>query len=132
MSAREWLVPLPWLKPPLTANEQRRMHYQAEARIKRHIRWDVGFAAVAAYVPRGLQRVEIVLNWQPAIARRRDEDALAPTLKSVVDGLAAGTKRYPGHGLVPDDTPDHVTSRTVIHPVAKPARFWLTIREVTE
>ena len=108
------------------------MHYQAEARAKRHIRADVGWAALAAHLPKGLERVEIVLHWRPAISRRRDEDSLAPTLKSVVDGLAAGTAKHPGHGLVPDDTPDHVTSRTVIHPVAKPARFWLTIREVTE
>jgi hypothetical protein len=126
-----YILPLPWIQPPLTSNEQRRMHYMAEARIKRGIRADVGWAAKAAKLPKGLARVEIVLNWQPELRRGRDEDSLAPTLKSVVDSLALGKGRNPGYGLVADDTAGIVTSRTVIHPVAKPAKFWLEIEDLS-
>jgi hypothetical protein len=107
------------------------MHYMAEARIKRQIRFTVGLQAKLARLPKGLAKVEIVLNWQPAIARARDEDSLAPTLKSCIDALALGRGRNPGYGLVADDTAGIVTSRTVIHPVAKPARFWLEIEDLS-
>jgi hypothetical protein len=126
-----YILPLTWLQPPITSNQQRRMHHMAEARIKRGIRADVGWAAKAAKLPKGLARVEIVLHWQPAIARARDEDSLAPALKSVVDSLALGKGRNPGYGLVADDTAGIVTSRTVIHPVATPARFWLEIEDLS-
>jgi hypothetical protein len=127
-----YILPLPWIQPPITSNQQRRMHYMAEARIKRQIRFTVGLQAKLARLPKGLARVEIVLNWQPAIARARDEDSLAPTLKSCCDALALGHySRHPGYGLVADDTAGIVTSRTVIHPVAKPAKFWLEIEDLS-
>jgi hypothetical protein len=126
-----YILWLPWLQPPITSNQQRRMHHMTEARIKRGIRVDVGWAAKAAKLPKGLARVEIVLHWQPAINRARDEDSLAPALKSCCDALALGRGRHPGYGLVADDTAGIVTSRTVIHPVAKPARFWLEIEDLS-
>jgi hypothetical protein len=127
-----YILPLPWIQPPITSNQQRRMHYMAEARIKRQIRFTVGLQAKLARLPKGLARVEIVLNWQPAIARARDEDSLAPTLSSCCDALALGHySRHPGYGLVADDTAGIVTSRTVIHPVAKPAKFWLEIEDLS-
>jgi hypothetical protein len=126
-----YILPLPWIQPPITSNQQRRMHYMAEARIKRQIRFTVGLQAKLARLPKGLAKVEIVLNWQPAIARARDEDSLAPTLKSVVDALALSKGKFPGYGIVADDTAGIVTSRTVIHPVAKPAKFWLEIEDLS-
>jgi hypothetical protein len=126
-----YILPLTWLQPPITSNQQRRMHHMAEARIKRQIRFTVGLQAKLARLPKGLARVEIILHWQPAIARARDEDSLAPTLKSCCDALALGKGRNPGYGLVADDTAGIVTSRTVIHPVAKPARFWLEIEDLS-
>jgi hypothetical protein len=126
-----YILPLPWLQPPITANTQRRMHHMAEARIKRGIRADVGWAAKQAKLPKGLARVEIVLHWQPEVLRGRDEDSLDPCRKSCVDALALGKGRNPGYGLVADDTAGIVTSRTVIHPVATPARFWLEIEDLS-
>jgi crossover junction endodeoxyribonuclease RusA len=118
----QWVIDLPYPAPPLSLNK--RMHYRSEARVRKQIHSDVAVLARVLKIPKGLQRVEIVLHWQARVIRRRDSDNPTPTLKACIDAL---TK----YGLVEDDDAEHVTSRCVIEPLAKKPRVWLTITEVT-
>lgn len=100
-------IPLPWDKPPLTANM--RPHHMERARIVASIRWTVLAAARRMNLPKGLEHITIGLHYIPPDRRRRDEDNLVPTLKAACDALAAGTKKHPGYGMTADDTPQEMT-----------------------
>jgi crossover junction endodeoxyribonuclease RusA len=110
-------------RPTLSMNQ--RLHWAEVARRKRLVGDQVLLLARAARLPRGLSRVEVVLHWRPTIRRRRDSDNPSPTLKAAIDGLAA-------YGLVPDDDALHVRSYCEIHPVGKPGRVWLAIKELLD
>ena len=118
-----WRIPLPYPTPPLTLNG--RMHHMARYRHTKQLRGDAKVLALAAHLPKGLVRVEIVLHWQPTTRRPRDEDNLTPTLKPLIDGLV-------DYGLVPDDDHEHVTSRCRIEPIARFPATWLTITQLEE
>jgi len=116
-----WTLPLPWPGPLL--HENQRLHWAQKAQLTRTVRDVTCFLAGNARLPRGLDRVEITLHWQPATVRRRDDHNLTPTLKAaVVDGLV-------DFGLIPDDNAAHAVTGCVIEPVAKPARLWLRITD---
>lgn len=117
-----WELTLPWPRPPLDLNKRR--HYMAEYRIRQQIIPAVHVLALQAKLPKGLDRVRIVLHWQPAIVRLRDTDNPTPTLKVCIDALT----RY---GLVPDDDSEHVTSGCVIEELASKSRLWLTIHDLS-
>ena len=119
---------LPYSKPPLSLND--RGHYMARARKVAQVRRDVYLIARSHNLPTGLDHVTVQLHYPPAHNRRRDPINLSATHKALVDGLAAGTKKHPGYGLVPDDDPRYVTDlMPVIHPSAqgKPAQMWLVL-----
>lgn len=121
VTARTWRLDLPWRGPLLTENQ--RLHWAQKAQLTRTIRDTTRLLAGNANLPRGLDRVEITLHWQPALNRRRDDHNMTPTLKAAVDGLV-------DYGLTPDDNSRHVLTGCVIEPVAKPAALWLTITEI--
>jgi Holliday junction resolvase RusA-like endonuclease len=121
-TAPTWEIDLPYPAPPLSLNK--RMHYQAEHRVRTQILSDVAVLARALKIPKGLQRVEIALHWQARVIRRRDSDNPTPTLKVCIDAL---TK----YGLTEDDDSAHVESACVIEPLGPKSRLWLTITEVT-
>ena len=98
---------LPYATPPLTANQ--RLHWAAKARLTADVRRTAMLLARAAHLPRDCEHVTVALHYTPRDRRRRDPSNLMPTQKALLDGLAAGTQRHPGYGLVPDDTPDYVT-----------------------
>jgi hypothetical protein len=127
-----FVVPLPYDRPPLSMNK--RLHHMAEYRVREQIRTDVLALARFYKLPKGLDRVHVVLHWSPIVRRSRDTDNPAPTVKAIIDALKVGTPKKPGYGLVPDDDSEHVSSGVVIHPVRPfrggwddEPRMWLEI-----
>ena len=119
---------LPWTKPPLSLND--RGHHMARARVVADVRRAVYLLARAHQLPKGLDHVTVQMHYRPAQNRRIDSDNLVGTLKPTCDALAAGTKKHPGYGLVPDDTPTYMAKpEPIIHPAQKgqPGQLWLTI-----
>lgn len=118
---RQWTLRLVYMRLPLSLND--RLHWAEVARAKRNLRDRVRLMTRAQKIPR-LDRIHIQMHWTPAVVRPRDEDNCMLTQKVMVDGLRdyAPTKRDPAGwvGIVPDDTPDHVTwSPPIIHPPDK-------------
>lgn len=128
---RTWrLDKLGYDRPPLSLN-YRLNRYEA-ARVRAEVMDRVHGHAVAARLPRGLERVGIVLWWRVNTRHRRDEDNLAPTLKACCDALCSGTKKRPGYGLTVDDDWTHVTSGTAIEYVPRePMTLWLEITDLS-
>lgn len=119
---------LPWTKPPLSLND--RGHHMARARQVADVRRAVYLMARAHQLPTGLDHVTVQLHYRPARDGRRDPINLTATHKALVDGLTSGTKKSPGYGLVPDDTPQYVTDTIpIIHPAQKgqPGQLWIDI-----
>lgn len=115
-------------KPPLSMNQ--RLHHQVKARITRQLRNEVHLDAQRQRLPRGVPHVTVTLHYRPARNGVRDSDNLVATLKPCCDALAKGTPKYPGYGLVEDDTPQWMTKpMPVIHPAEKgePGSLWLEI-----
>lgn len=102
---RSWTIRLPYTKPPLSLNDSD-VGWRAKAAKIARLRRDVMVLAAAHRLPRGLSRVRVQLVYVPRDARRRDTDNLVATLKPICDSIAAGTRRNPGWGMVPDDTPE--------------------------
>jgi crossover junction endodeoxyribonuclease RusA len=120
MTAREWLIPLPIEAPPLRDNQ--RLHWADKARKTRQLRSYARLLANSHKVP-PLDRARIVLHWQPAVRRTRDQFSIAPTLKPLVDGLVDA-------GVLCDDDSEHADLSCRIEPVAKKAALWLVITEI--
>lgn len=122
---RTWTVALPYLTPPLTANQ--RLHHMARASLVRQVRADTGWLVKAAKVPR-LPRCRVGLYYVPKTAGRRDEDNLVPTLKAACDAIVDA-------GVVPDDTPSYMEKLMPVIEPARPgsrpgSRLWLVITEL--
>lgn len=123
--ARTWTLELPYASPPLRDND--RMHWAKKANITKMLRQAAFVLAVNALPPLPIRadRVSVTLHWQPATNRRRDQLSIAPTLKPLVDGLVDAR-------LISDDDTEHCELSCRIEPVAKPARLWLTITDLSE
>jgi crossover junction endodeoxyribonuclease RusA len=125
-------IALPWTRPPLSLNDggATRAAKFARARTIAAVRTTAQQLARAAHLPRGVAHVTVQLHYRPRDNRRRDTDNLVATLKPICDGLAGGTKKYPGYGMVPDDIPAYMAKpEPVIHPAerGKPGALWLEI-----
>ncbi|MCD2263658.1 hypothetical protein K3888_13210 [Dietzia aurantiaca] len=119
---------LPYTKPPLSLND--RGHHMDRARVVADVRRSVFLIARSHNLPTGLEHVTVQLHYRPRDNRRRDTDNLTATLKPACDALAAGTKKHPGYGLVPDDTPTYMAKpEPIIHPAEKgrAGQLWLDI-----
>lgn len=128
---RVWTIVLPFCRPPLSLND-RGNRYKL-ARIRNEVMHTVHTYAIAQKLPRGLDRVGIVLHWRVTDKRRRDEDNLAATVKACVDGLTGGSRNHPGFGLTVDDDWMHVTSGYAIElDRTQPPAVWLTITDLSE
>lgn len=80
------MLDLPYEKPPLTANEVRRMHYMKQNTITQKLKGEVGWLAKAAGIPR-LERARVGIIQSVTDRRRRDVDNIAATIKPCLDGL---------------------------------------------
>ena len=117
-------VELPWFAPPLSQNALRRMHYHAEAKLKREsleqARWAIKAANLEPMVG-----ANVTLHWRMPDRRRRDGDGAAPTLKVCLDALVA-------EGVLPDDSWVHVPhSGVTTHPPLhmEPGSLWLELTD---
>lgn len=129
-------IPLPWTKPPLSDNDRgisRGAKFARNATV-RDIQYEIHTLAKAHKLPRNIKHVAVTLHYAPRDNRRRDVDNLNATAKPIYDALAGGSKRIPGYGMVPDDTPELMTKlMPVIHPKSTTGKgqLWLEI-EVTQ
>ena len=120
-------VGLPWPTPPLTANQQRRMHHMAEASLKRAMLEDARWAIRAAK-PAPLLYADVVLHWRMPDRRKRDGDGAQPTLKVVLDALVK-------EGVLHDDSwicVRHSGVTTHAPQAGMPGGMWVEISEVKE
>lgn len=116
-------VDLPFAAPPLTKNQVRRMHHQAEAKARKRIVEAVAWIARARITP--MVGAIVVLHWRMPDRRRRDGDGAAPTLAACIDGLVRG-------GALPDDSWAHVPhSGVTTHPPipGQPGALWLELTD---
>lgn len=97
---RTWTVTLSSELPMLNLNQ--RYHWAKKAALTKHWRRFAFINAMAAELPRGLDRVHIVAHVTKSTNRQYDVHNLMPTLKACVDGLV-------DYGLIPDDTNKHLT-----------------------
>lgn len=109
---RTWVLPLPYVRPPLSANK--REHWSPAHKEYRAVRDDVILLARhwrrAVSPPLlGVGRADVELAWYPGSERLADSDNISDTLKPVLDGLVKG-------GVWPDDNWRYVrrTSSIVI------------------
>lgn len=117
-------IPLPWTEPPATQNQLRRLHYQAEASIKRAALLEARSAIRAKGVP-FMAGAIVILHWRQPDRRRRDGDGAAPTLKVCLDALVK-------EGVLHDDSWVEVPhSGITVHPPVKgqPGALWLTLSD---
>lgn len=97
--ATPYRLVLPYLRPPITANQ--RHHWARKAKLTRQVRNAAQLLARAEHVPE-LGRCAVRLVWTVTDRRRRDADNLVPTLKACADGLVDA-------GVVADDVPALMT-----------------------
>lgn len=102
----EYVIPLPWQRPPLTLNSRgtRIEEWRLATIIKD------GTALVSkGKIPRDIYPVTAELVWYPGNNRVADSDNIASTLKHCIDALVRT-------GVLPDDSPRYVvrTSQRVI------------------
>jgi crossover junction endodeoxyribonuclease RusA len=102
---------LEWDVRPITMNDYRTLHFHPRARHDRE--WRSAFALLArrARAPKGLDR--IIVTAAPFCRRGTtlpDVGACFPGVKAAIDGLVDA-------GVIPDDTPAHLSAVTFIAPV---------------
>lgn len=116
------IIPLPWIKPPLTGNRTRGNPY-ARANEVKVAKLEAITAVNAACTP-AMAGANITLHFRPADKRRRDADGMFPTLKVCQDALVLCA-------VLPDDSWIHVPSATChIHPpTTEPAAMWLELAD---
>lgn len=117
------VIPLPWDRPPLRANDRR--SWQAQHRVKAkaidEARWAIRAARVEPIVG-----AVVTLHYRVPDRRRRDSDGPEPTKKIAIDALVL-------EGILPDDSWVEVPRSSVeIHPPTSdgPA-MWLELSEIT-
>jgi hypothetical protein len=117
---RSVIVPLPWLRPPLSLND--RDHWAVKAKKTRAARSIAAAAITAAKIP-PTEQAEVELHWRLPDWRHRDTDNPTATLKPCIDALV-------DCGVLPRDSWRHVTrSSCVFHPPStEPAAMWLEVR----
>jgi len=125
-------VVLPWTAPPLSLNDTgaTRQAMFSKAKKIHNVRDAVLALASRHNLPKDCVFARVQLHYLPADNRRRDTDNCVATLKPICDALAAGTTKHPGHGLVPDDTPQYMQKPEPIiyhHPPKTPPKMWITI-----
>lgn len=116
----------PFVRPPMTANDQRRAHWQKVRAAKREVEdailWLVKHQGICTLGP---STVEFI--WYAPDKRKRDSDSLAPFVKAALDGLVEA-------GVWLDDHNGWVvkTSMSVVSTDTKNPRIEILIQEIDE
>ena len=95
-----WTLTIQSELPMLNLNQ--RMHWAKKAQLTKHWRALTMVNAMAADLPRNLDRIHITAHVTKPTNRQYDVHNLMPTLKACVDGLV-------DYGLIPDDTNKYLT-----------------------
>ncbi|MFI6960008.1 hypothetical protein ACIBJI_41900 [Nocardia sp. NPDC050408] len=119
------VITLPLCRPPMTSNDQRRMHWTKVRKAKAEVAEQVGWRG-REQLRKGLRinHARITVTWYAPDARRRDSDALGPFLKAALDALVK-------MGVLPDDHSAHVveTSLRIVIDRSNP-RMTITIEDL--
>lgn len=112
------VIPLPWVRPPLTGNDRGHTKYQPFGLVKGEARLAIRAARVAPVET----IADVSLHWLIPDRRRRDSDNLGATLKAAIDALVQ-------EKVLSDDGWQHVrrTSCEIHPPTGEPARMWLEL-----
>ena len=118
------VIVTPFDRPPMTANDQRRAHWQKVRAAKKV----VGDAVAWLARQQGIKDVgpaEVSFVWFAPDKRRRDSDSLGPFVKAALDGLVEA-------GVFPDDHNGWVvkTSMAVVLSDTRNPRIEISIEEV--
>jgi crossover junction endodeoxyribonuclease RusA len=118
-STDEYLIELPWPRPPL--NHNHRLTYWAKGALQAEVRKTAWALVRQAALPR-CTKITVQFHYAPGRRGRRDPMNLTATTKPVIDGIVDA-------GVVPDDDSEHVHELTPeIHfPPAPGPRCWLII-----
>lgn len=110
----------------MTANDQRRMHFQAVAKAKKLVGETVYGLAVAQKIG-ALQPSIVRVTWFVPTRARRDVDGLGPFVKAALDGLVKA-------GVWEDDQSDYVQEvrLRIDNTDVKNPRLEILISEVSE
>lgn len=111
----------------ITSNNERG-HWANRSGIKKTLRRDAELLARAARLPKGLQRVHVVVHIDYPDRRKRDAHNLMPTIKPIIDGLVDA-------GVLVDDSDTHLIGpdlRPTGNVVKSKYVFQLDIKEVTQ
>lgn len=120
---REWTLTVASGLPMLNLNQ--RMHWAKKAQLTKHWRRLALVNAMAADLPRNLDRVHITAHVTKPTNRAYDVHNLLPTLKAAVDGLV-------DYGLIPDDTNAHLVGPDLRQGGKGDRAITLTITELQE
>lgn len=94
------LITVPMKRPPMTANDQRRAHWQAVRRAKQQVE-DAVYPLAKQLGVENLGPSIVSVKWFTPDRRKRDTDSLGPFLKAALDALVKA-------GLLIDDHSDYV------------------------
>lgn len=117
---------LPFKRPPMSANEARRAHYQVQAKAKKAVAEVVYGHAMQQGVKDLLPSV-VTFTWFVPDRRRRDVDGLGPFVKAALDALVKA-------GAWEDDQSEFVKEVRLRHDTSdkKNPRIEILISEVSE
>lgn len=98
----EWILTLPYERPPLSLNDrgQTRGARAARSAVAARIKADTAHLARKAQIG-SHDAIHVRLHYRPKNRIRRDADNLVATLKPAIDGLVVA-------GVVPDDSPQYL------------------------
>jgi hypothetical protein len=99
MTDGQWLLTLPFRRPPLTGNA-RWSHWSREREAQQKVQTATWALAKQKRLPR-LDAITAELVWYKGDNRRADADNIAPTVKPALDGLVKAH-------VLPDDNSDRV------------------------
>ncbi|ALA48494.1 RusA-like Holliday junction resolvase [Mycobacterium phage Lolly9] len=120
----EHRLTVPFKRPPMTANDQRRAHWAVVAKAKKQVGDVVEWQARRAGI-KDLGPSVVSVLWYTPTKRATDSDSLGPFVKGALDGLVRA-------GVWPDDNSRYVkqTCMAVSDGDTKNPRIEIRIREV--
>lgn len=127
---REWVLSLPYARPPKGLHANDRAHWRAKAASTAEVRDLVVMLCRSQRIPQ-MQRVAVQVVWVVPDKRKRDSDGPDPLCKAIYDAI--GSDRGTSAHLVPDDSPEWMDKPRlrIEHRPGEPAHFEIQIREAT-
>lgn len=113
--SRSWLLELDMLGRPTLTNRAHNMHHHAVSADRRRWREAGALLARAQRIP-ALERIAVDCWGRYPGGNLPDPDAVAPSLKGVLDGLVDA-------GVIPDDDGSHVAWVRYLAPVVDRSRL---------